>query len=99
MKARSVLHHHEVAPLDAPDPQLADRLGGVLEEAGAVRRVRPGARHHPRALHGAHVGLEVLDQLVDRRGVDQPLLAQQGFERLGAQRGVVVGRSAHAFSR
>jgi hypothetical protein len=39
----------------------------------------------PRAVHGADILLGAADDLVDHRGVDQPLLDQQRFERLDAQ--------------
>jgi len=63
--------------LAAGEAQLGDRRGGVFEQPFAVAGVGPGLGDHPCAVAGADLGFEVVDDGVQRRGIDQPLLDQQ----------------------
>jgi hypothetical protein len=84
-----VLHRDEEVALGAAVAHLGDGGRAVAEQAVAERGLGPGPRHHLRAVQGADVRLVVLDDVVDQLRVDQPLLDQQGLERLDADGGVV----------
>ena len=52
-----------------------------VKQALLVRRIDPGARHHLGAVARPDLGLVGIHQRVERRGRDQPLLGEDGFER------------------
>jgi hypothetical protein len=94
-----VLDHDHVLALDAGQAEFGDRLGAMVEQTLLVGGVEPGAGHHPGAVARADLVLVGLDDLVDRRRVDELLLGEQRFERLDAQldvgQGAIVAMIAH----
>jgi hypothetical protein len=77
-----VLDRLEMARRVALEAEVADRLGGILQQPRPEPRVAPGPRDHLRAAPGPDMFGIGLDPGVDRLGRDKPALDQQAFQRL-----------------
>jgi hypothetical protein len=84
---RRVLDSDHVLALASGVAELRHRGRGVFEQASLERGVGPGARHHAGAITRAHLRLVAVDELVERRGIDETFLDEQRLERLDPQRG------------
>src|SRR2546426_215027 len=70
------------------DPKALDELIDTYEtKVGPRNGARIVARDDSGAVARADLRLVGVDQLVERLGIDEALLDEQGLERLGAQRG------------
>ena len=85
---RRVLHRDHVLALRAAVAELGDGGGGVGQQPcrGRPDRSTPWPRRERRC--GARPCLEMVDDGVERRRIDQPLLDQQQLQRLHPQRDV-----------
>ena len=95
--ARAERAHDEVVPLvrvldraqvlgdEAADVQLARRRGGVLQQPLLERGIGPGARDDARSVQRSDVAAVGLDDDVDGRLAEQPLLDQQRFDGARAE--------------
>jgi hypothetical protein len=79
-----VLHHDHVLTFGATEAELGDRRGAVGEQPGLVVGVHPRAGDDARAVHRPEVVLEVGDDLVDDRRIEQTFLGEEGLHRRDA---------------
>ena len=86
-------HHHVVnrgrvrygndhVTFGTPEAEFRDSACSIGEQSPEVLRIVPRTGDHLGAVEGSHVGLVVDDHLVDDLWIDDPLLHQQGLQRL-----------------
>src|SRR5271166_6649830 len=78
-----------MAAFGTRESEFRDGAGRVGEQAFAIRRICPRLRNDARAVARPDASLVGIDDRVDGRRIDQPLLSEDGFQSLHAR-----GRSA-----
>ena len=85
MDAIGILDGDQMAALGARKSQFRDGAGRIGEQALAIRGIGPRFRDDARAVARADASLVGIDDRVDRRRIDQPLLREKGFQSLHAR--------------
>ena len=75
-----------VLALAAAEAERGDRRGRVALQPVGIGRIAPGSCHDLGAVARPDLALVGLDDGVDRRRIDQPLLRQDGFQRAHPRR-------------
>ena len=71
-----VLHRDDQMTLGTTEAEIGHGTSRIGEQPLSVRRIGPRPRDHLGPVERAHVGLVVLDDLVDDAGIDEALLNQ-----------------------